>query len=99
MLKHKVAFPLGLVEVRLERSDLDLNDRGGFEASWAVEGEGLAPEAYRSIFKTYLHDLYVARHGAEPGKVALNLASHQLLDDITGWTKLNYQSKPVSGDS
>lgn len=92
MPEHLVRTPLGVVRVRLEREGLDLGERGGFEACWAEDGDehgvsGL--EAYREVVKRYLAGLYRERHGRAPGGVTLNLASHQLLDDLTGWTKLN----------
>lgn len=89
---HKVRTTLGVCEVKLGRSELDLDERGGFTAHWTeAEGEVLSLEAYRLIVKAYLAELYRARHGRKPGSVTLNLASHQLMDDLTGWTKLNWQ--------
>lgn len=90
-MEHIVELPLGTVRVNLERSQLALSERGGFEASWA-EGEGISAETYRTIVKDYLLEVYRAQENAEPGSITLNLASHQLLDDIIGWTKLNYQN-------
>lgn len=95
MLQHLVRTPLGVCEVTLERSGLDLDARGGFEARWAAdygEAEVVGLEPYRRLVKTYLADLYKERHGLEPGSVSLNLASHQLTDDLVGWTKLNWRS-------
>lgn len=89
---HLVRTLLGVAAVRLEREPLDLGERGGFEASWAAdypENEVLGLEAYRAVVKLYLAELYRRRHGRDPGGVALNLASHQLLDDLGGWAKLN----------
>lgn len=96
MLTHRVQTPLGICEVSLERSGLDLSERGGFSARWLEAGsdtdtEILTLEAYRAVVKAYLAELYRQRHGREPGGVTLNLASHQLLDDVIGWTKLNWQ--------
>jgi hypothetical protein len=92
MPEHLVRTPLGVCEVNLAREGLDLDARGGFEARWATEYDeagvvGLEP--YRRLVKTYLADLYKERHGQEPGSVTLNLASHQLIDDLVGWTRLN----------
>lgn len=99
---HLVRTLLGVASVRLERTSLDLGERGGFEARWAAaytgdadytgdydENEVLGLEAYREVVKIYLAELYRHRHGRAPGTVALNLASHQLLDDLGGWAKLN----------
>ncbi len=93
---HLVRTLLGVASVRLERESLDLGERGGFEAGWAEdyktnydENEVLGLEAYRAVVKLYLSELYKYRHGRAPGSVTLNLASHQLLDDLSGWAKLN----------
>ncbi len=101
MLKHLVRTTAGVCEVTLERGALDLSDRGGFEARWVqsyAESEVVELEAYRRLVKTYLDELYQKRRGQVPGNVALNLASHQLIDDLTGWTKLNWgtRSGPAS---
>lgn len=93
-MKHLVRTPLGVCEVSLAREGLDLGARGGFEARWATEyekAEVVGLEDYRRLVKVYLADLYKKRHGLEPGSVTLNLASHQLSDDLVGWTKLNRQ--------
>lgn len=93
-MRHLVRTPLGVCDVTLEREGLALGDRGGFEARWAAgydEADVLGLEAYRRAVKTYLAALYRAEHGRDPGGVALNLASHQLIDDLTGWTKLNWR--------
>lgn len=92
-MRYLVRTPQGVCAVTLEREGLDLEARGGFAASWADEtdGEVLALEAYRQIVKTYLAELYRKRHGQEPGNITLNLASHQLIDDLEGWTKLNWR--------
>lgn len=95
MLQHTVSLPLGVVNVRLERRGLTLVERGGFEAAWSLDtATGLDREAYRAIVKAHLHDVYLAKEGREPSSIPLNLASHQLLDDIEGWTKLNFHTKP-----
>ena len=93
---HLVRTLLGVVRVTLNRTDLDLGERGGFEARWAEnydedydENEVLGLEAYRAVVKTYLAELYQTRHGRAPGTITLNLASHQLVDDLSGWAKLN----------
>ena len=90
-LRHCVRLPLGKVIVELERSTLGLGERGGFEASWADdEAEpSISAEDYRKLVKIYLAETYVAQNGRAPSKVTLNLASHQLLDDLIGWSKLN----------
>lgn len=95
MPEHLVRTPLGVAAVKLEREALDLGERGGFEAHWASgfdETEVVGLEAYQGVVKRYLAELYRRRHGRDPGGVTLNLASHQLLDDLTGWTKLNGRS-------
>lgn len=92
MPEHLVRTSLGVVRVSLEREELDLGERGGFEARWAEDGDEhgvLGLEAYREVVKDHLAERYRRRHGRAPGGVSLNLASHQLLDDLTGWTKLN----------
>ena len=93
---HLVRTLFGVVQVTLNRVDLDLGERGGFEACWAAdyaedddENEVLGLEAYRAVVKLYLDELYRHRHGRAPGTVTLNLASHQLVDDLGGWAKLN----------
>lgn len=92
-----VDTPLGRVRVRLVREGLVLSERGGFEAAWVQGGEPetevLSLEAFRSLVKSRLRALYVEEHGFAPNTVTLNLASHQLVDDVLGWTKLNYPSK------
>lgn len=89
---HLVRTLLGVVRVNLEREGLDIGERGGFEAHWVENRDGaevLGLEAYREVVKLYLTELYRHRHGRAPGTVTLNLASHQLLDDLGGWAKLN----------
>ncbi len=89
-LEHLVRLPLGTALVKLDRHGLGLGERGGFEARWAEEeGEGLGLEAYRAVVKAHLKEVYREREGGEPGKITLNLASHQLVDDLVGWSKLN----------
>jgi hypothetical protein len=96
-LTHLVRTPLGLCVVTLDRQGLDLGDRGGFEARWADESDtmrfqALDLETYQGVVKTHLRAVYEATHGTPPGRVALNLASHQLTDDLLGWTKLNWRA-------
>jgi hypothetical protein len=96
-LEHLVALPLGQVLVRLDRSDLDLAERGGFEARWADREthdlEALEPEAYRSLVKAHLAEVYRLREGRGPPGITLNLASHQFIDDLIGWSKLNARNR------
>lgn len=86
-----VALPLGRVRVRLDRRGLGLGDRGGFEASWAEDetGEDLDPEGFRQRVKEHLAAVCLVEQGREAPKVTLNLASHQLVEDVIGWTRLN----------
>ena len=92
-LTHLVGAPLGVVLVALDRRGLGLGARGGFEARWATPDEAqrepLGLEAYRRVVKAHLKEIYLQEEGREPPGIALNLASHQLIDDLTGWTKLN----------
>lgn len=91
MPEYVVRLPLGTVKVRLERNDKNLGQRGGFEAQWAdAERDTLSTEAYRQLAKAHLKDVYKQNEGGEPSPITLNLASHQLLDDLIGWSKLNY---------
>ena len=93
MLKHVVGMPLGMVVVTLDRAGLELAQRGGFEARWAEpdkENEAITPEAYRKVVKAHLAEVYEQEVGRKPSSIPLNLASHQLMDDLEGWTKLNY---------
>jgi hypothetical protein len=93
-LEHTVRFPLGHVRVKLNRTHLSLGNRGGFEAFWVAEqADTLSPEAYRDLLKTHLSKIYYQQEQILPSKITLNLASHQLLDDIEAWTKLNYAAK------
>ena len=94
MPEHVVKLPLGTVRVRLERDGLGLGERGGFEAQWVEGEEGLEPEAYRDIVKAHMASVYKRQTGRTPSKVPLNLASHQLMDDLIGWSKLNAGSSP-----
>lgn len=88
-----VICPLGPVRVRLDRRELELSDRGGFEAEWAGSDSGaLTLEAYRLLAKSHLREAYRGRHGREPAAIPLNLASHALADDLVGWTRLNYRA-------
>ena len=93
-LEQLVRLPLGTALVKLERHGLGLGERGGFEAQWAEEGEGLGLEAYRAVVKEHLKEVYRHQEGGEPGNITLNLASHQLIDDLVGWGKLNASSRP-----
>ncbi|HEX7021733.1 MAG TPA: hypothetical protein VF171_02675 [Trueperaceae bacterium] len=93
-LVHVVQLPSGLVSVTLDRRGLRLEERGGFVARWAdgseeADASPLSPEDYRLVVRTHLREVYVAQEGQEPGRVVLNLASHQLLDDLLAWGRLN----------
>ena len=93
-LEHLVQTPLGTVFATLDRRGMGLGERGGFEARWASpeerdEGEVLGLEPYRRVVKAHLGEVYLAQEKREPPAVTLNLASHQLVDDLTGWTKRN----------
>lgn len=93
-LVHLVRAPLGVVAVTLDRRGIGLGERGGFEARWALpeeveEGEVLGLEPYRRVVKAHLQEVYLEEEKREPPGITLNLASHQLTDDLTGWTKLN----------
>ena len=91
---YKVALPLGTVLVTLDRTGLGLGRRGGFSAEWtAASDTSLTPEAYRREAKRHLQEVYRQQEKSNPPSVTLNLASHQLLDDLIGWTKLNYPPK------
>jgi hypothetical protein len=94
-LEHLVEAPLGRVVVLLGRWGLELDARGGFEARWAVAADEarlvVTPlEDYRVVTKEHLREVYRLQVGCEPAGIVLNLASHQLVDDLVGWTKLNY---------
>ena len=92
-LVHLVKAPLGIVVVTLDRQGMGLGERGGFEARWASqevnEQEVLGLEPYRRVVKAHLKEVYLEEEKREPPGITLNLASHQLIDDIVGWTKLN----------
>ncbi|MDZ7704424.1 MAG: hypothetical protein U5L04_08085 [Trueperaceae bacterium] len=95
-LTHLVDLPLGPAVVTLDRRGLSLGDRGGFDARWASEddidtfGPPLSPEAYRTtVVKPHLGAVFKTQEDRDPPKVTLNLASHQLIDDLIGWSKLN----------
>jgi hypothetical protein len=93
-LKHVVRLPLGVMSVTLNRHGLELGDRGGFEATWANTNEtALTQEEYRAIIKDHLREVYKKQTGQEPPNVTLNLASHQILDDMIGWSKLNHATR------
>jgi hypothetical protein len=78
-----------IAEIRLNRDSLDLTDRGGFEARWVEDGDAIDIEVFRHQLKSYLNELYKTRYGQDAPTVTLNLASHQLLDDVMGWGRLN----------
>lgn len=88
-----VETPLGQVVVKLERTGLELGERGGFAARWATAEnlveKAMSLEAFRSIVKAQLKLVYEQQVGESPPNITLNLASHQLIDDLIGWTKLN----------
>ncbi len=93
-MRHLVRTPFGVCAVTLERQGLDLSDRGGFSAEWVdtyAEAEVLTLDDFRRLVKAQLEELYRAQHRSDPGSITLNLASHQLIDDLTGWTKLNWR--------
>ena len=93
MSEHLVHLPLGVVLVKLDRRGLGLGERGGFEARWADSEMGvMGLEAYRAVVKEHLKEVYRQQEGGEPGNITLNLASHQLIDDLVGWGKLNASS-------
>lgn len=99
-LTHVVKLPLGVVIVELNRAGLELSDRGGFTAQWAKQTDDtLTADNYRSIIKNYLRDVYKKQTGQEPPSITLNLASHQVLDDIVGWSKLNYHAREKAESS
>lgn len=98
-LVHLVRVPLGDVMVTLDRSGLALDARGGFDARWADATErqtltALSPEAYRAIVKDHLSAIYRTLRQRDAPTVSLNLASHQFIDDIIGWSKLNASQRP-----
>ncbi|MEM7736648.1 MAG: hypothetical protein AAF267_12750 [Deinococcota bacterium] len=99
-LVHKVALPLGDAIITLDRQGLALEARGGFEARWMTEADEADTastetlESYRAIVKTHMQEVYVAMRQREPSTISLNLASHQLIDDVIGWSKLNIGSRP-----
>jgi hypothetical protein len=91
-LTSVVRLPLGVVVVELNRHGLELGDRGGFVARWAEDGtRALTMDDYRIIVKKHLREVYKKQAGQEPPSITLNLASHQVLDDVVGWSKLNYR--------
>lgn len=97
VLEHLVALPLGTAAVKLDRRGLSLGERGGFEARWvAGAGAALALEDFRKLVKAHLQEVYRQQEGSEPSNVTLNLASHQFVDDLVGWSKLNASSRPSS---
>ena len=102
-LVHVVRLPLGDAIVILDRRGLALDARGGFKARWAdaqeqqseaLQPEALQPEAYRALVKDHLNAVYNTLRQRDAPTVSLNLASHQLIDDLIGWSKLNASSRP-----
>jgi hypothetical protein len=94
MPTYQVSLPLGCVQVILNRQGLKLSDRGGFEACWLEDTEDALNETtFHERVKTHLQAVYKAEHDQEAPKVTLNLATHQLIEDIIGWTRLNYDSR------
>jgi hypothetical protein len=96
MPTFQVALPLGYVRIVLNREGLQLSDRGGFEAVWLKDAHDALDEAtFHERVKAYLKALYEAEHQQKVPKATLNLATHQLIDDIIGWTRLNYDSRNI----
>lgn len=98
-LVHVVRLPLGDALVTLDRRGLALDARGGFDARWAVARDqkthaAIQPEAYRALVKQHLNAVYKILRQRHAPTVSLNLASHQLIDDLIGWSKLNASSRP-----
>ncbi len=99
-IERIVAFPLGRVHVAVDRRGLALGARGGFDARWA---SGDAPpdprdasalperdrEAFRLEVRAHLRAVARLETGRSPTRPSLNLAAHQLVDDVEGWTRLN----------
>ncbi len=93
-LTSVVKLPLGVVIVELNRAGLELSDRGGFTARWTEDSaNALTLEEYRAIIKNHLQEVYKHQTEQQPPNITLNLASHQILDDIIGWSKLNYHNR------
>ncbi len=99
-----VRLPLGPARVRVDRRGLGLGDRGGFVASWAPRGhaggdapgeEALTPEAFRLELRAHLEACARAAGHAPPTTPMLNLASHQVVDDLLGWSHLNADDAPA----
>lgn len=88
-IKLSVQLPLGTAEVSLDRQGLDLADRGGFEARWSLAEKAITLEEFHQFIKSYLNALYQQRYGKDAPKIILNLAAHQLVEDVIGWGKLN----------
>lgn len=86
-----VALPLGRVEVKIDRRGLALSARGGFEAIWSHEPDtpALSAEDFRLQVKEHLRRVALHEEGREPPGIVLNLATHQLLEDVGGWCRLN----------
>jgi hypothetical protein len=93
-MKVLVELPLGRAEVELEREGLELEARGGFDARWSrEEGEATSLEAFRLLAREHLEKVYRQQHGRKPPRIPLNLASHQLADDLVAWSKLNAKER------
>lgn len=92
-----VALPPGVAAVTVDRRGVTLGSRGGFEAAWVTGGERGLPaddrvrslEEFRGRVLRHLDALYRAEGGAAASTAMLNLASHQLVDDLRGWAHLN----------
>jgi hypothetical protein len=95
-LTHVVKLPLGVVVVKLNRTGLELSDRGGFTAMWVTSSAALSQDDYRGLVKEHLRAVYKKQTEQEAPNITLNLASHQLLDDLIGWSKLNYHHKSLT---
>lgn len=92
-----VALPLGTVRVRVDRRGLGLGERGGFEAAWAPdpapdpETPPISREAFHRLVREHLRAVARLEQGRTPPKITLNLAAHQLVDDVEGWSRLNWR--------
>lgn len=85
-----VALAPGVADVTVDRRDVALGSRGGFEAAWVTtDATVVSLEAFRTRVLRHLGALYRAGGGAAAPTAMLNLASHQLLDDLRGWARLN----------
>lgn len=85
-----VVLPPGVASVTVDRRDVALGSRGGFDAAWVTGGNPvLSLEEFRARVLRHLDVLYRAGGGAAASTAMLNLASHQLVDDLRGWARLN----------